>query len=182
MILMLILALSTASVGQTLVDFKYSSCDDDNPHKYKMNVAINKIRSSKDSLFIKMTWLANCAFEPEIFLAAVKNDTIYFKYENKAVELVMCGCAFELNFTLQGMAARNYQIKVNDFRIDKNAKRYKTDGYLVEYFPEPLKTKKMREIYFEDGELVAEVYYNKQGDILHEKYYKWGSLWREKKY
>ncbi|MCZ8216381.1 MAG: hypothetical protein O9262_09100, partial [Cyclobacteriaceae bacterium] len=112
-------------------------------------------------------------------------DTLYFNYKNSREDKTTCSCAFRLQFVLANSTNKDYQIKINNYTIDKKAKRYRTDGYIVEYYKERTTNQKiLREIYFEKGRLIAEVYYDREGNITSEKYYNenWGFLEREKKF
>ena len=117
-ILFLITLLTTESVGQKLVDFKYSMCDQGNPHKYRMNTMINKLRSQGDTMTIDLTWIDNCSFDPEFFLKKVTNDTLFFEYKNKSDGDATCTCAFGLQFRIKKSNQRDFQIKINNWTID----------------------------------------------------------------
>lgn len=178
-----LLLLSSELLGQRLISFKYTSCDEGNPQKYMMNTTINRIGYKGDSTIIDMTWIDNCEFNPELSLRKVLNDTIYFKYNNRDGNAA-CTCAFQIEIVLRKLPNRDYQIKFNDWpAIDKKALRYRSDGYIVEYFPERTPNrKKLREIFTENGKLLVEVFYDKNGMIVSEKFYDdyWGFLKREK--
>ena len=184
-ILLIFLALSIETFAQKLTSFTYSSCDKGNPHKYLLNSMVNNIGFHGDSLTIKITWVDNCAFEPEFHLTKIETDTLYFKYNNKREEeSTTCSCAFELEFKIIKAIHSDYQIKINETKLDKSTKRYKAENYIVEYFPERTTNQKVyREIYSERGKIIVEVFYDKNGRILSEKYYNnWGFLERERKY
>ncbi|MBT1706418.1 hypothetical protein [Chryseosolibacter indicus] len=149
-----------------------------------MNSMINKVKSQRDTTTIDLTWIDNCSFEPEFHLKKLANDTLYFEYTNKSDGETTCTCAFRLQFELQKLSQRDFEIKINNWHIDKKAKRYNTDGYIVEYYPERTSNPKVyREIYTDHGKLIAEVFYDKDGNIALEKYYNesWGFLERERK-
>jgi hypothetical protein len=172
-------------VGQKLVDFSYSKCSRYNPHIDKMNCTLNNMTANADSLNLYVTWVTSCSFDPEFPSMEIDSDTIYFRYNNKSDDALFCACVYQLNFKVSKIEKKDYQIKINNWAIDKNAKRYRTEGYIVEYFPvRSSNMKKLREIYSEKGKLLAEVYYDEQGNITSEKYYNetWGFLHKEMKY
>lgn len=183
-ILIILTLLTTKAVGQKLIYFKHTTCDEGNPHKYKMNTMINKMQFHGDSLKISITWIDNCGFEPKFDLHKVSADTLYFKYKNPSGDETTCSCAFKLQFVLMNINQKDYQIKIDKWVIKKTTKRYNTDGYFTEYYPERTANQKiLREIYTENGKLIAEVFYDKNGDITSEKYYNenWGFLERERR-
>jgi hypothetical protein len=182
--LFLFVLMTAESVGQKLVDFKHSTCDEGNFHKFRLNSMINTVMSHGDTTTIKVTWVDNCYFEPEFLLTRVSNDTLYFNYKNKSEDKATCNCAFGLQFKIKNLIKRDFQIKINNWTIDRKAKRYNTDGYIVEYYPERAKNQKIyREIYTDRGNLVVEVFYDRDGNITSEKYYNetWRFLERERK-
>jgi hypothetical protein len=169
--------------GQKLKSFRYSTCDHRNPHIYIMNTMINKMVFQGDSVAMDITWIDNCGFEPNFSLKRATTDTLYFQLKNESEDLAFCACAFRLKFNVKKVDNGDFQIKVNDWIINKTTKRYRTDGYAVEYYPGDYRRYKLREIYFNDGRLVAEVFYNKEGEITSERYYDdtWSTFKYEKK-
>ena len=117
-------------------------------------------------------------------LEEIDRDTIFLTYQNKNDDALFCACEYRLHFTLSNVRSADYQVKINDRFVDKTARRYQTDGYMVEYFPERGSSMvKLRELYSEKGKLLAEVYYNREGAVTLEKYYnQWGFFEREKRY
>ncbi len=182
--LLLFVLMTAESLGQKLVDFKHSACDKGNPHKFLLNSMVNAIKLRGDTTTIKVTWVDNCYFEPEFFLNKASSDTLYFKYKNKSEDEATCSCAYELQFKIKNLGKRDFQIKINNITIDRKARRYNTDGYIVEYYPErTINPKVYREVYTSHGKLLVEVFYDRDGNITSEKYYNetWGFLESERK-
>lgn len=179
----ILVSLVVDAKAQKLKSFRFSTCDDRNYHVYLMNTMINKMKFHGDSVALDITWIDNCAFEPSFSLQKASTDTLYFKLKNESEEALFCFCAFRLRFHVKNVSHGDYQIKINDWIIDKSTKRYRTDGYAVEYYPDGYKPYKLREIYSNEGNFVAEVFYNKEGDITSEKFYDgtWSTFKFEKK-
>ena len=190
-VIVMVLAFSgRESQGQALIGVRYPECDTSNPHKYKLNTRVNNIKITGDTVMINITWMDNCSAAPKFDLQKVVNDTIYLEFVNLSDGESFCGCAFDIELKLNGMDAdkqnrKNYHIRIGDKTLGKEIKRYKTDGYFVEYFPERTSHPKIfREIFTNNGKLVAEVFYDKEGNITVEKLYheSWGFLEREKRF
>lgn len=159
--------------GQKVIDFKYSSCEDQNPLKYKLQSRISQFKFSRDSLLLEITWIDNCAFEPDFSLKNVGTDTLYFTLVNKSDDRTFCSCAFNLQFKLNKVAEKKYQLKINNVFIDRNNKRYETSGYAIERYgtEERLPKSKRREIYSENGVILVETFYDEKGRMMHERFY-----------
>lgn len=174
----------TDAMAQELTNFKFSECSRDNPHIVKMNQVLNKMIFKGDHLEVEVTWVTGCSFDPMFRLEKIDRDTIFLTYQNKNDDALFCACEYRLHFTLSNVRSADHQVKINDRFVDKTARRYQTDGYMVEYLPERGSSMvKLRELYSEKGKLLAEVYYNREGAVTLEKYYnQWGFFEREKKY
>jgi hypothetical protein len=180
----IVLVVGTHTIAQDLTDFRYSECSRDNPLIYKMNPVLTKMIAKGDHLEVEVTWVTGCSFDPVFRFEKIDRDTIFLAYENMNDDVLFCACEYRLQFKLNSIDNGHYQLKINDRFIDKSARRYQTDGYMVEYFPERRTTMiKLRELYSSQGKLVAEVFYNRKGEVTSEKYYnQWGFFEREKKY
>src|SRR5687767_10454726 len=165
-IVMVLAFFGRESKGQALIGVKYPECDTGNPHKYKLNTRINKIKIAGDTVMINITWMDNCSATPRFDLQKVVSDTIFLGYRNLSDGESFCGCVFDIELKLNGMDSgkpnrKNYQIRIGDKTLGKEIKRYKTDGYFVEYFPERTSHPNIfREIFTNNGKLVAEVFYD----------------------
>jgi hypothetical protein len=159
-------------VGQKLIDFSYSECSN-NPYVGRMNPVLQKMNFKADgSLDLWFTWVTGCSFDPKLALMEVKGDTIHFDFEFKTEDNpVSCSCEYPLRFKIANIKRKDYQIKIFKYTIDKNAKRYWTDGYAVEYFEPSIRPQKSREIFSLEGKIIVEVFYDKEGNMTAEKFY-----------
>ncbi|WPP50821.1 hypothetical protein [Catalinimonas niigatensis] len=110
---------SIVLLGQKIVDFEYSSCIIKTEAYFD---SVSVVRSG-DYYQIKFKAYQNCIgnFESEINLIndLTLNFDIYIKgaLENKEVEIALCDCLFEFDYSLTGIKEPDIQIRINGLSL-----------------------------------------------------------------
>lgn len=184
LIIALSILCSQVVVGQKLKHFSFQQ-DDNNPHKFLLQPRIDRVVKAGDSLLFEITWLDNCDIQPRIKLKKVSGDTLHFSYPDDDGGNSFSPCAYRIRLVVTRTRLTDYKVVLRTVKLDSHKRRYRADACIVEYYPERSDERKvLREIYLEGENILAEVFYDKDGRIMAEKFYdrNWGFLIRERDY
>lgn len=140
-----------------------------------LNNKLDSIKPLKDTTIYFFTWVDNCAYRPKFTIGKVDRDTIMIKMENSEKEPAFCDCEYKIKLSVPLLMKYRKILKINNSVIKHDLNRYNAEVIreLGTY------QKIQREIYYENGHLIVECFYNSFERLIKEKYYDHGKLMGE---
>jgi hypothetical protein len=93
-----LISISFTFLGQELVGFKLSDCNNNSYPEYIRNRIVSK-KLVNDTLRLSIGFSENCCFSPQP-IVNLKNDTLYIEINNLSNMLCGCDCCFELEMSI----------------------------------------------------------------------------------